>query len=76
MKPDLARLELGKRLQRSEGKERERWFREWMWRYFNPEDILGNSVDPVWLAARKQRRKRELIADLGLKVIQGGKANE
>jgi hypothetical protein len=50
-----------------------RWLREYMWRYFDPEKILGDRADPVWLAARKQRRKRELIADLGLKVIKGGK---
>lgn len=67
---DRARQELWNRLGNNDPTGR--WLREYMWRYLNPEKILGDRADPVWIAARKQRRKRELIADLGLKVIKGG----
>jgi hypothetical protein len=70
MKNDRARQLLRERM---DNDPTGRWLREYMWRYCNPEKILGDRADPVWLAARKQRRRRELIADLGLKVIKGGR---
>ena len=57
-----------------QGDERERWVREYLFRYLWPEGTPG--IDPMWQAARKQRRKRQLIIDLGLKVIQGGRTDE
>ena len=70
MKEDRARQELRKRM---DNDPTGRWMREYLWRYLNPEKILGDRADPVWLAARRQRRRRELIADLGLRVIKGGR---
>ena len=69
---DRAREELLNRIWANTGAERERWVREYLWRYLWPEGTPG--IDPMWLAARRQRRKRQLIIDLGLKVIQGGKS--
>ena len=64
---DPAREELRQRILNSQGDEMIRWVRKYLWLYLWPEGT--NGIDPLWLAARKQRRKKQLIVDLGLKVI-------